>query len=90
MATQYLPLIRKEDFEAFKRLLGANLPDAYDGWRQLVTDRADMILKSQHHVVMKEVDPNQFAAWIKATGRQTTLNALDTFTFQQATRVERD
>jgi len=65
MATIYLPLIRKEDFETFKRLLGPNLPDTYDGWRQLVTDRGDMLIEERQQVVMKEVDPDEFADWIQ-------------------------
>jgi hypothetical protein len=88
MATLWIPFTSEQDFEAFKRILGRNLPDTYDGWRQLVTDRADRHLEVRQQVVIKEADPNEFAEWLTATGREATLNALDTFVFQQATRVK--
>lgn len=62
MAEQIIALIRKEDFEAFRRILGKNLPDAYDDWSYLVTDRAHQIARNGHRAISVEVDPDEFAA----------------------------
>jgi hypothetical protein len=32
MATFFFPLIRKEDYQAFRRILGNDLPETFDAW----------------------------------------------------------
>lgn len=93
MATQYLPLIHEKDFEAFRRLLGPNLPDTYDGWRQLSDDRALKVVKftgGNHHAVLIEADPDEFATWPPAEGKRHTLHDLDRYIDAKASRRERD
>jgi gluconate kinase len=90
MATQYLPIIREEDYEAFRRLLGQNLPGAYDDWNYLSGDRQHQIARSGHIARGIELHPDEFTMWLSARREDATLNALDNFAFHKGSAVERD
>jgi hypothetical protein len=79
--------IRKEDFEAFRRIIGPDVPSTYDEWFKLSTYLDDQIRKvPSQRVILKEVDPNGFLAWCSEHGGERTVSGLHAF----AGTLERD
>jgi hypothetical protein len=89
MATTYFAIIRKEDYETFRSILGHYLPDAYDEWRRRFDDELDQITRSPG---LKgrgiEVDPNEFAMWLTTHRGERTLQGLRNFAFHKRSAVE--
>lgn len=70
--------IRREDYDAFKRLSpnDPNFPDTYDEW---LKDASEQIAKSEARGLVVDrivVDPQQFAAFCKAGGIETNYATL--------------
>jgi hypothetical protein len=63
-----IPLIRREDYEAFKRLMGEHLPDTYEGWLQLATNRRNECIRNAIPYRDVDVYPDKFAAWCTGMG----------------------
>jgi hypothetical protein len=76
----YMPWIRREDYEAFRRLTPKDdLPNTFDEW----FDRAMKLIRDheahRRRVNKVEVEPQQFSAWCRASGvnpNDTTLGAF--------------
>jgi hypothetical protein len=90
MATVYLPLIQAKDFETFRAMLGADLPDAYDDWRNLVADRSHNVARGGHVARGIEVNPDEFAVWLTAHGTDRSAKGLDNFAFFKGSAIERE
>jgi hypothetical protein len=88
MATVYVPFIRQEDFEAFRRLLGAHLSGAYDVWEQTRQRRIHQFIIARRRVISPEMDPDEFADWLRTTRREATLDALDAYAFVFGTHTD--
>ena len=89
MATRYRALIRREDFEAFKRLLGAHLPGSYDEWAKVRQYCIDQDIKALKHVRLIETDPDEFIEWLSTRNARATLHLLDDFAFFKGVRPEK-
>jgi hypothetical protein len=79
MAIVCMAVIKPEDFEIFKRLLGPSMPDSYDGWHDLTVAFADRIVREGDRPQHIEVNPDEFAAWLMAQGTQGTADSLNDF-----------
>ncbi|HXQ15634.1 MAG TPA: hypothetical protein VN814_13520 [Caulobacteraceae bacterium] len=91
MATTYFATIRKEDYEAFRRLLGHHLPDTYDEWTNLSNDRIHQLMRSSSVTGRGiEVDPGEFAAWLTTHRDQRTLDGLRNFAFEKRTAADEE
>jgi hypothetical protein len=91
MATVYLPIIARDDFDAFRRLLCASLPDTYDEWRHLLEDRSLQTVRGGHISRGIKVDPHEFAVWVAgAPGRESDLSALDRFASLSGSRADEE
>ncbi len=91
MAKVYLPIIAPNDFERFRRLLGANLPTTFDDWRHLAEDRSLQVIRGGDVLRGIEVDFHEFAVWLGAApGRAADLSSLDHFAFLSGSRAEED
>jgi hypothetical protein len=88
MATVYVPFIRREDFEAFKRLLGVHLAGHYDVWEQFRQRRIDQFIMARQRVISPEMDPDEFADWLRTTRRKATLDVLDDYAFVIGTHTD--
>ena len=81
MPTVYVPFIRREDFEAFQRLLGVHLSGPYDEWEHTRHRRIDQSIMARRRIVSPQIDPDEFADWLRTTRREATLDALDDYAF---------
>jgi hypothetical protein len=90
MATQYLPIIQQKDFEAFRRILGNDIPDTYDEWCNFSADRGLTVTRQGHVAISIEADPYEFAAWLATDKTQRGLNGLDNFIWTKRGNAEHD
>ena len=88
MATRYLALIEREDFEAFKRLLGAHLPASYDEWTKVRNYCIDQDRRTVKRTILVKTDPDEFVRWLGARDARATLDLLDDFAFFKRSRSE--
>jgi hypothetical protein len=73
----YLPAIKKDDFEAFAKFMGNYLPDSYNKWLKLCSEwLADPTLQPFIEV---EIDPDEFEGFSVGQGRRPDINALSIF-----------
>jgi hypothetical protein len=87
----YLPLIASaEDHKSIRDTMGRHMPYTYDEWAQITRDSSDQLIKAVKRAVLVEVEPDDFAAWIAATGREPTLDALSAFAFLVGEREDRE
>ncbi len=86
MDPEIFPLLTSDDYEAFRRILGAHLPDAYDKWLQLHTHDVTEHRRVGRAVREVKVDPHEFADFLHARGHVANLKTLREFTFEKAFR----
>ena len=78
MAIFALPWIEPENYEAFRRLMGTRIPDAYEKWLQLHTQQSVNYRASGHQVQIHEVRPDDFAELCRSHGTDTTRGLFNT------------
>jgi hypothetical protein len=86
MATVFRALIRREDYETFRRILQSDLASTYDVWLNGRSDEATKAVRTGMIVKSVEVDPSEFAAWCAGNRSHPTIDDLDGFAFEKAKR----
>lgn len=74
----YLPVIRLEDFESFRSLMHAELPPTYDEWTKRHADRV-AYWRRTNRIFEIQINPNEFAAFIRKSGRGANMKNLSDF-----------
>jgi hypothetical protein len=90
MATHYSPIIRSEDYEAFRNLINADMPGTFDAWAY---ERAEADLQHTRRgltVLSIEVNPDGFERYLRDHRAKASRHELDNFAFYEATRLDRD
>jgi hypothetical protein len=72
----YEPLIEPHNYDAFRRLLHADIPSSYDVWLNLQAKESEGRVMKGHKVRQVKVDPDEFARYCRATGAGHSLNSL--------------
>ena len=80
MDIEFFPSIAPDDYAAFRRLLGEDIPNTYDEWRNLQTNEIRQFRQVGRNTREVPVDPNEFAAFLQTTGAQANLTSLRNFT----------
>lgn len=73
----------KEDYQVFRGLIGKDLPDTYDEWRQFHTDNAASLIKNGHDVRYVEAYPSEFISFCSAGERKCNLDSLEDFALKK-------
>ena len=63
MAALYLPTIRRQDYETFRRMLGTELPPTYQKWLKLCDRTSKEHALYGHPVWQVDVAPEEFARY---------------------------
>ena len=86
MAIYRIVSIRKDDYEAFRRILKDDIPDTYEEWRYRQLSKSnDFIAKWQKaEVIEVDVNPNDFARYCDATNSDRTIETLDRFATEES------
>jgi hypothetical protein len=86
MATYPVPLIRRQDYEAFRGIPTRNLPDTFDQWQYKHAEQAAHITGGGHIAEYIEIDPQEFADFCHATGQEASLQTIRFFAEEQFRR----
>lgn len=73
------PLIAKEDYPAFRPILGANAPDTHDEWLKLHREQVEQTRRDGNEVVEIEVKYDEFIALCRTSGHTPNQNVLMDF-----------
>jgi hypothetical protein len=84
----FYPLIRPEDYQVFKAILGDDIPDSFDEWiDRIAKERAQQRLEWEHSdAVDVEVNPKEFAKYRDATDSTPTYETLKSFAQEKGSR----
>jgi hypothetical protein len=72
----HLPVISAPDFEAFRKVMKGDLPDAYDKWLKLSAKWREEYGGINGNIVEVDMDPDEFSRFVTAEGRRPDMNAL--------------
>ena len=80
MVTLYLPKIRPENHETFRRIINAYPADTYDEWAHLQANEiAEIVGADDQRVVLVEVRADEFTRHCNLVGCKRDLYALRDF-----------
>ena len=65
-----LPVIRREDYDAFRRDVGPNLSNTYDEWAKLLANEVAEARRIGKTVVEAEVNYDEFTRYCRTTGKK--------------------
>lgn len=64
-----IPVIRREDYDAFRRDVGSTLANTYDEWMKLLAKEVAQARQSGKTVVEAEVNYDEFQRYCRTTGK---------------------
>ncbi len=79
---EVFPLIAPNDYATFRQLIGANMPDTYDKWRQLQTKELREFIQAGRQTREVPIDSNQFARFLSTRGANANLVSLRNCTIE--------
>ncbi len=82
-----LPVFRPEEYQAFRREVGANLADTYDEWAKAAAEQRDEAIRQGKSLVDIEVHYDEFIRHCRATGEKADPKTLLAFAVK---RIPRD
>jgi hypothetical protein len=65
-----LPVIRREDYDAFRRDVGPNLADSYDEWAKLCASEVAEARLQGRNVVLAPINYGEFTRYCDANGKK--------------------
>jgi hypothetical protein len=65
-----IPVIRREDYDAFRRDVGSTLANTYDEWVRLLAKEVAEARRSGKTVVEAEVNYDEFRRYCSTTGKK--------------------
>lgn len=83
MATKFIPTIRKTDYDSFRRIINRDLPNTYDEWLNLAAKITADNGGRGHVSNSVEVNPDEFAKYLRAVGGDANLHFLERFAYEK-------
>jgi hypothetical protein len=81
----FLPRISPQHYKAVRDLLDPDFPDTYDEWFQLFTKQKLEYGQVDYDVHEVEIDPHEFARYLRATGMPANGRLLLDFAEEKGT-----
>ena len=79
-----LPLIRADDYDAFRAIPTLDLPDTYDEWLQLFSERKLEHAQRGFRIIEVEINSGEFTRYLRAKGTSANLQILRNFTIEKS------
>ncbi len=76
MATFYNPLLDPQNYEAFRGLLGNEIPQTFKEWERRVDQRVADRQSKGHATVDVKLNPDEFASYLRARGHKASDHIL--------------
>lgn len=86
MATRFAPLILRDDYDAFRRLLNDDLPNTYDEWSETQNQEILQLVKAGITCRNIKINPDEFAAYCRAVGQSPNRYLLNDFVVAESRR----
>ena len=83
-----VPVIRREDYDAFRRDIGQNLADTYDEWAKLFADELAEARRQGKTVIEAIVHYDEFLAFCVANGHKPNPQILLDFAIRKRPVLE--
>jgi hypothetical protein len=80
------PFIREHDYQAFRDAMGADLPDTFNEWSDLVA-KHKLELRQRNEIVREiEVYPDEFILFCRSRGQSCNRKSLQDFAAEKLAR----
>lgn len=86
MIIRFQPRIAPEDYDAFRRILNDHLPDTYDEWLQLTSQKASDLQGKGYIVEEVEIEPDEFVGYARAYRAPYNLHSLENILAEKTRR----
>src|SRR5579862_4068019 len=90
MARLPIPAIRRQDYDAFKRIPTHDLPGTFTGWDNDCDDEVARIREAGDFAVKVEIAPNEFAAYCRNGKKRADLKSMAEFVAEIFRRQEHE
>jgi hypothetical protein len=71
-----LPVIRRQDYDAFRRNIGPNLADSYDEWAKLFANEVAEARRLGKTIVEAEINYEEFTRYCNANAKKPDAMVL--------------
>lgn len=79
MAIAFYPVIKRDEFESFRRVIRGNFPTSYDEWENFINDEVLKAIGQKFEVVRPEISFEDYVAWLASHGDDKTLHGLKNY-----------
>ncbi len=83
MIATYVPIMRQNDYETFRRLMHSNIPDTYNEWRYLLQKLKDDAILRGETVREIEIYPDDLTRYASAHGNEYTMQTIKNLAFEK-------
>ncbi len=83
MGTYFFPLIRREDFEAFRRVMKGEFPATFEKWHYLRLKEVSDEQGAGQTAVDVQIDPDEFAEFCLTSGASPDRDTLYRFAMRK-------
>ena len=90
MARVPIPAIRRQDYEAFRRIPTHELPGTFAGWDNNCDDEVARVRDAGDFAVRVEIAPNEFAAFCRNGKKRVDMRSMAEFTAEIFRRQEHE
>ncbi len=90
MTRHPVPTIRRQDYEAFRRIPTHDLPSTFAGWDNDRDDEMMRISGAGDHAVRVEIAPNEFAAYCRNGKKRADPQSMAEFVTEIFRRQEHE
>lgn len=84
MRKMVLPVFTPEQYDAFRKEIGADLADSYDEWLKLHREQCEEAIQRGEQWVQIEVKFDEFVAYCRATGAPADMNMIRLFSVKKS------
>ena len=71
-----LPVISREDYDAFRRDVGLNLADSFDDWSKLLAGEVAEARQQGRKVILAPINYDEFTRYCDANGKKPDSQTL--------------
>ncbi len=84
MAIYFLPTIKREDYDAFRRIIYPDFPDSFEEWANELSKLAAQHLGQGSTARSIEVNPDEFVAYLARRRTSGSRHELYNFAFEKS------
>lgn len=83
-----LPILHREDYDAFRRDVGPDLADTYDEWMEFFAEQRDEAVRRGETVIDVQINHHEFIRFCRASGAHPNLKLMLDFAANKAVPLD--